>query len=348
MSLPVAGVLGTGHHQDVVRLVHAGDVALAAGEQPVVAVAAGHRAEPVEVRAGLRLGDREDDLLGAVGEARQVTLALLLGAVPVDHGGGDGRGDHQQQQRAAGGGQLLADDGQLGDAAAPTAVLGGDVDAEVAEPAGLVPQLGGVLAGLCLLDEVAVAVLAAQRPDGVAELVLLGGEVEVHRGSSSGLTTASTAPGVDLAAGRHRQLGHHAVGRGEHGVFELHRFQGQQQVAGGHPLADLDVHPGHRAGQRREQRPGRQLRGGQREARQLGEARRPRRAVHEDLRPHPVYAQRASDVSSTVSTTRSGVASTPSRAADRSPARVRRPLGEARRPGPAGSGPRSPGRSRPA
>ncbi|GAB3951027.1 hypothetical protein GCM10027614_52360 [Micromonospora vulcania] len=99
--------------------------------------------------------------------------------------------------------------------------------------------------------------------------------------------------GAHLASGRHGQFGDDAVGRGEHGMFQLHRFQGEQWFTGRDPLADLDVHPGHRAGQRREQRPGGQLRGGQRETRQLRQARRPVRAVHEQRRPHLVYAVRA-------------------------------------------------------
>src|SRR5262249_33619805 len=100
------------------------------------------------------------------------------GAVLGEDRGGDGRRDHDQQERGTGGGQLLGDDRQLGDAAAPAAVLGRDVHAEVPELAGLGPQLGGVAAGARLLAVIPVAVLGAEVGDGGTQGLLLGGLIE--------------------------------------------------------------------------------------------------------------------------------------------------------------------------
>src|SRR5207248_4426093 len=96
LQLSGRGVFGTGDDEDEVTFVHAGDERLAAVDEPVVAVAPGDRAEAVEVRAGLGLGDGEGHLGGAVGDAGQVGTALLLGAVAGDHGTGDGGGDHDE------------------------------------------------------------------------------------------------------------------------------------------------------------------------------------------------------------------------------------------------------------
>src|SRR5207248_8025471 len=57
LQLSGRGVFGTGDDEDEVTFVHAGDERLAALDEPVVAVAPGDRAEAVEVRAGLGLGD---------------------------------------------------------------------------------------------------------------------------------------------------------------------------------------------------------------------------------------------------------------------------------------------------
>src|SRR5712691_11335023 len=72
-------------------------------------------------------------------------------------------------------------------------------DAEVAQPADLVPQLLGLLAGPGLRHEVAVAVAASDCRDRPPQQRLFVGLGEIHQGvspsvSASGLTTASTAP----------------------------------------------------------------------------------------------------------------------------------------------------------
>ncbi len=144
--LELAGprVLGARDHQHVLGLVDTGDVDLAAVEHPAVAVAAGRGGDVVGVGAGVGLGDRERHRRGAVADARQPALLLLLGAVAADHGAADRRADDHHQQRAALGGQLLADRRDVTDAATTPAVLLGDVDAEVAVLADLQPQVGGL------------------------------------------------------------------------------------------------------------------------------------------------------------------------------------------------------------
>jgi len=80
------------------------------------------------LETGVRLGDRKDHLGRARGQPGQPGLALLIRAELADHFGGD-RGRYQeQQQRRALRGDLLADQGQLGQAASATAVLLRDVD----------------------------------------------------------------------------------------------------------------------------------------------------------------------------------------------------------------------------
>ena len=61
------------------------------------------------------------------------------------------------------------DERQLVHAGAAAAVLLGQVDAEEAELAGLVPQLVGVLAGARLLEVVVVAVVGGQLGDRLAQ-----------------------------------------------------------------------------------------------------------------------------------------------------------------------------------
>ena len=76
---------------------------------------------------------------------------------------------------AAGGRQLLAHRGQVADAAATAAELLGHGDAEIAELAGLRPQLGGLLAGSRLGREVVAAEPGGQVPNrGPQRLPLLG------------------------------------------------------------------------------------------------------------------------------------------------------------------------------
>ena len=158
--LELAGlrIFGPRDDQHVGRLVDAGDVDLLALEHPLVAVAAGGGGDVVGVGAGVGLGDREGHRGGAVADAGEPPLLLLLGAVARDDRAADRRADDHHQQRAALRGELLADRGDVADAAATAAVLLGEVDAEVAGLGDLQPQLGGLLAGAGALDEPVAAV----------------------------------------------------------------------------------------------------------------------------------------------------------------------------------------------
>jgi hypothetical protein len=95
----------------------------------------------VRVRSRIRLGDREHHLAGAGGQAGQPRRALLVRAEPGDDLRRDGRRDHEQQQRGALRAEFLADQGELGEAAAPAAVLGRDVHANESSFTKLGPQL---------------------------------------------------------------------------------------------------------------------------------------------------------------------------------------------------------------
>ncbi len=168
---------------------------------------------------------------------------LLLGAEPVDDRAADRRADHHHQQRAALRGELLADGRDVADAAAPAAVLLGDVDAEVAVPADLQPQLGGLAAAARLRGEVVAAVaagqlghLAAQRDPlvGLGERDLLG-----HAGSPPRRVGRACRnhcqhlAGGDLGPHRHGQVGDRPVVRGGDGVLHLHGLEDQDGLARG-------------------------------------------------------------------------------------------------------------------
>ena len=88
------------HDQRRVGLVDPGDVVIPPRQQPVLAPTARGRGDPMNVAAGVRLGDREGHCHGAVGEAGQPPLALLGRPGASDDRGRDGRGDHDEQQRA--------------------------------------------------------------------------------------------------------------------------------------------------------------------------------------------------------------------------------------------------------
>src|SRR6185436_950339 len=117
---------------------------------------------------------------------------LLVGPVARDHRPADRRADDHHQQRAALRGELLADRGDVADAAAPAAVLLGDVDAEVAVLPHLQPQVGGLAAAAGLLGEVLAPVLRRQPRHLPAQLLALLGLAEAVHALSS--TTASTSP----------------------------------------------------------------------------------------------------------------------------------------------------------
>ena len=172
----------------------------------------GHGGEPVEVGAGLRLGDREDDLVAAVGDAGQEALPLLLGAVLamiVPAIAGETTSSSSGQPAAA---SSSHDDGQLGDAAARRRrTRSGRLTPEVAELAGLGPQLVGVPAGLapCPRSTRGRSAAPSGRPRRAAA-ACSGVWSKFMRAPASPrrATTASTAPGLDLAPGGDLQLGH--------------------------------------------------------------------------------------------------------------------------------------------
>src|SRR5689334_21171598 len=83
-------------------------------------------------------------------------------------------------------------------AAASSAVLLGDVDAEVAVAPDLEPQLGGLLAGPRLLGEPLAAVLAGQLGHLAAQRLALLGLGERNLGHASS-TTARTSPAATCA-----------------------------------------------------------------------------------------------------------------------------------------------------
>ena len=134
--------------QQGLGLVDPGDVVLGAVQHPVVAVPDARWwrcAGCWSPASGSVIAKTILD--GAAGQAGQPGLALLVGAELGDHLGRD-RGRHEQQeQRRARGGDLLADQGELGEAAAAPAVLLGDVDADEPGVAEGLPQLGAGAAG---------------------------------------------------------------------------------------------------------------------------------------------------------------------------------------------------------
>lgn len=156
----------------------------------------------MNVGAGIRLGDRKRHLQGAVGEAGQPPLALLGRPGASDDGGRNGRGDHDEQQRAAARGQLLADDGQLGDAGSAAAELLRHRHPEEPGLTGLGPQLGGLGTRAGLGKEVVVAVTPGQRRHRFAQHQLLVALREVHHASLGRIQR--TRPGSELWPHPHR------------------------------------------------------------------------------------------------------------------------------------------------
>ena len=172
---------GAGHDEDGVGLVDPGDVVLRAPEDPLVTVARRDGRELVRVGPGVGLGDREDHLAAAVGQAGEPLLLLLGRAELRDHLAGDRAGDQQQEQRGAVGGRLLDDDGQLLEAGTAAAVLLGQVDADEAGASERLPDLVGGLPGLRLGGVVGRAEVVADVTDRLAQRLVVGVGAEVHR-----------------------------------------------------------------------------------------------------------------------------------------------------------------------
>ncbi|GAA3097056.1 hypothetical protein GCM10020254_47950 [Streptomyces goshikiensis] len=84
------GVLGAADDEGGVGDVHAGDEDLAAGEDPLLAVAAGGGGDAVGVGARIGLGDAEGHGAAAVGEAGEPGPLLGLGAEAGDDRAADG------------------------------------------------------------------------------------------------------------------------------------------------------------------------------------------------------------------------------------------------------------------
>ena len=139
--------------------------------------------------------------------------------------------------------ELLADRREVADAAAPAAVLLGDVDAEVAVLADLQPQLGGLLAGAGLLGEVVAAVLRWPASRTAARsswrssvsvnallMLLLAAFVT---------TTARTSPARPATPGSTSISVTVPSCGARHGVLHLHRLQHEHGLAGG----DLGARP---------------------------------------------------------------------------------------------------------
>ncbi len=181
-QLRVATLIGAGPRDDQQRLglVHPGDVVLGAAQPPAGTVSRRFRGQPVGVRAGVRLGDREHHLGRAGGQPGQPRLALLVGAELGDHPGRDGRRDEQQQQRRALRAEFLADQGQFGQPAATTAVGLGDVDPNESGFTKLGPQL----IARRPRRGVAGVVLRPKAPgygrDSGSQVAVLGGLSEIH------------------------------------------------------------------------------------------------------------------------------------------------------------------------
>lgn len=172
--------MGAGDDEDGVGLVDAGDEGLLAVEDPLVTVLLRRGGDVVAVGAGVGLGDAEsaDEFTG--GDTGQPALSLVGGAEGGDDGTADRRGHDEHQKAASLGGQFLLDDGELEEPRTAAAVLLGKVHPDEAEFAGFLPQFGGVLVGVGLLDHVLVAVLFGECTDGLAQLLLLRGVVERH------------------------------------------------------------------------------------------------------------------------------------------------------------------------
>ena len=158
--------------------------------------------------------------------------------------------DHHHQQRAALRGELLADGREVADAAAPAAVLLGDVDAEVAVPADLQPQLGGLAAAACLRGEVVAAVaagqlghLATQRDPlvGLGERGLLGHADSPSVRSAPTVYDCQDGAGGDLLPHGHGQVGDRPVVRCGDGVLHLHGLEDQDGLARGDLGAGRDA-----------------------------------------------------------------------------------------------------------
>ncbi len=187
-----AGGLGRlGEDGVPVGLTHAGHPALGAVEHPPArdsGALVGHRpgTHAHDVAAGLGLGQPEGGPLGAVADAGEVALLLVLGA--GDHDGPGGQAGQQEHQRRRVGvlGHFLHREAEAEDARPGAAVLGRDAQPE--QP-GVTERLEEVLrVGRLLVDGAGpwphlVLSQTAHRALEVAQLV---GQVEMHGAQAIG------------------------------------------------------------------------------------------------------------------------------------------------------------------
>jgi hypothetical protein len=185
----VGPLAGDGGHRDQAGAVQAGvgDERLGAVDHPLVAVLGGPGGQGAGVRPAARLGEAERGQLLAGGQRAQPALVLLSGAVAPDrHGPEADRGLQGDGHRGVDPGQLLDGQAQGGVVGAHAADLLGERQPEQAhgghlvedhrvEPLVPVHRLGP--GGDHLLGE---------GPDDLAELLLLGCQLEVHRCSLVG------------------------------------------------------------------------------------------------------------------------------------------------------------------
>jgi len=107
-------------------------------------------------------------------------LLLRIGSEARDHRRANGRGYEQQEKWTSGGGELLADDGELVDPQAATAVLLGRVDADEALLRDLLPELVGRKPFSCLLGVVLAPVLPPDLANLLSKHLLLFGFHKRH------------------------------------------------------------------------------------------------------------------------------------------------------------------------
>ncbi len=126
--------IGEGQQGEGVALPPVGHEHLGAGDEVLVAVAPGHRAEGLHVRAGVGFGEAEPPAGLAAGEAGQQAPPLLLGAVLEHDQGGHGVAVDDPGQGHEPAAQLLDDAGVGGHVEAEAAVLRGHQGPEQPEP----------------------------------------------------------------------------------------------------------------------------------------------------------------------------------------------------------------------
>ena len=157
-----------------------GDERLGAVDHVLVAVADRRRADPGDVGAGAGLGDPEAADLLALDPGHQVALLLLLGAEQVD-GGEDHVGLDREAHVGPAGARVahaLGADQRVEVVAALPAVLLGEAEAEVAELAGALHDLGRPV-GVLPLVAVRVHLLLHPGAHRLAQVEVLVAEEEV-------------------------------------------------------------------------------------------------------------------------------------------------------------------------